>query len=44
VIGPGQVTDAYLVGLTRHPGARLATFDRELAPAAADVATLIALA
>jgi toxin-antitoxin system PIN domain toxin len=44
VLGPGQVTDAYLVGLTRHPGARLATFDRDLAQEAADVATLVALA
>jgi predicted nucleic acid-binding protein len=44
VLGPGQVTDAYLVGLTRHQGALLATFDRDLAQEAADVATLIPLA
>lgn len=31
VIGHRQVTDAYLVGLARHRGALLATFDRGLA-------------
>lgn len=43
VLGHAQVTDTYLVALARHHGARLATFDRELALEAPDIATLIAL-
>jgi uncharacterized protein len=31
IIGHRQVTDAYLVALARHHGARLATLDRGLA-------------
>ncbi|MEI4271388.1 TA system VapC family ribonuclease toxin [Klenkia sp. LSe6-5] len=41
VLGHGQVTDAYLAGLARARGARLATLDAGLAAAAADVAVLI---
>ena len=31
IIGPQQVTDAYLVTLAKHHGSRLATFDKSLA-------------
>ncbi|MDR2347372.1 MAG: PIN domain-containing protein [Bifidobacteriaceae bacterium] len=41
VIGHRQVTDAYLAGLARHRGARLATLDAGLAAVHADVAELI---
>lgn len=44
VVGHRQVTDAYLAGLARHHGGRLATFDQGLAQQAADVATLIPIA
>jgi toxin-antitoxin system PIN domain toxin len=41
VLGHGQVTDAYLAGLARSRGGRLATLDRGLAAAAPDVAALV---
>ena len=41
VLGHGQVTDAYLVALTRKHDGRLATLDRGLAALYADVAALI---
>ena len=41
VHGPRQVTDAYLVGLAKSHGARLATFDRGLALTAPDAVHLI---
>jgi toxin-antitoxin system PIN domain toxin len=41
VIGHRQVTDAYLAGLSRARGGRLATFDRGLALLHPDVALLI---
>ncbi len=41
VYGHRQVTDAYLVQLARARGGRVATFDRGLAAAAADVADLL---
>lgn len=41
VIGHRQVTDAYLAGLARRRGARLATFDQGLAKQHADVAELV---
>jgi len=43
VFGHADVTDTYLVALARHQRSRLATFDRELAQEASDIATLIAL-
>ncbi|MGC2191321.1 MAG: TA system VapC family ribonuclease toxin [Candidatus Dormiibacterota bacterium] len=43
IFGHSQVTDAYLVALTRNHHARLATFDRDLAKRAPEVATLISL-
>jgi hypothetical protein len=43
VLGHAHVTDAYLVALARHKRSRLATFDRDLALAAPDCATLIPL-
>jgi predicted nucleic acid-binding protein len=43
VIGHRQVTDAYLVALTRkHVGARLATFDQGLVKTYPDLAVLVA--
>jgi predicted nucleic acid-binding protein len=41
VVGHRQVTDAYLAGLARARGGRLATLDRGLALLQADVAVLI---
>jgi len=41
VIGHRQVTDAYLVQLARAHGARLATFDRDLAGLHSDIVELI---
>ncbi|MGQ0678136.1 MAG: TA system VapC family ribonuclease toxin [Actinomycetota bacterium] len=41
VVGHRQVTDAYLAGLARHRGGRLATLDRGLAAAHPDVAHLL---
>lgn len=41
VRGHRQVTDAYLAGLARHHGGRLATFDRGLALAQPDVVDLV---
>ena len=41
VIGHRQVTDAYLAGLARDRGGRLATFDRGLAQLHSDVADLV---
>lgn len=41
VVAHGQVTDAYLAGLARAHGGRLATLDRALAVTASDVAELI---
>ena len=41
VLGHGQVTDAYLVALTRKHDGRLATLDRGLAALHVDVAELI---
>ncbi|CCG01304.1 TA system VapC family ribonuclease toxin [Blastococcus saxobsidens] len=41
VVGHRQVTDAYLAGLTRSRGGRLATFDRALAALHDDVAMLL---
>ena len=42
VIGPRQVTDAYLAQLARANGGRLATFDQGLAELHNDVAELVA--
>lgn len=44
VVGHRQVTDAYLAGLARARGARLATFDAGLAASHADVADRIPVA
>jgi uncharacterized protein len=41
VMGHRQVTDAYLAGLARSKGGRIATFDTGLASAHSDVAVLI---
>jgi toxin-antitoxin system PIN domain toxin len=41
VVGPRQVTDAYLAALARHHGGRLATLDRGLAALHRDVAELV---
>jgi uncharacterized protein len=41
VVGHAQVTDAYLVALARHHGARLATFDGGLARSHSDAVELI---
>lgn len=41
VVGHKQVTDAYLAGLTRSHGGRLATFDRALGVLHDDVALLL---
>lgn len=41
VIGHRQVTDAYLAGLARHRGGRLATFDRGLAALHPDVVVAV---
>ena len=41
VIGHRQVTDAYLVSLTRARDGRLATFDQGLAKLHADVVNLV---
>ncbi|MGH9294383.1 MAG: TA system VapC family ribonuclease toxin [Acidimicrobiales bacterium] len=41
VIGHRQVSDAYLAGLARRQGGRLATFDRGLAALHDDVAELV---
>lgn len=41
VVGHRQVTDAYLAGLARHHGGRLATLDAGLAALHPDVATLL---
>lgn len=41
VLGHSQATDAYLAGLAKHHGGRLATFDRGLAALHADCAELI---
>ncbi|CAN5293678.1 type II toxin-antitoxin system ribonuclease VapC29 [soil metagenome] len=41
VIGHRQVTDAYLAGLARHVGGRLATLDGGLAAAHPDVVDLL---
>lgn len=41
VIGHRQVTDAYLAGLARHRGGRLATLDGSLASLHPDVASLV---
>lgn len=41
VIGHRQVTDAYLAGLARANGGRLATFDQGLAQSHHDVAVLV---
>jgi predicted nucleic acid-binding protein len=41
VVGHRQVTDAYLAGLARHRGGRLATFDQGLAALHPDVALLV---
>jgi uncharacterized protein len=41
VIGHRQVTDAYLAGLARHHGGRIATFDIGLASSHSDVTDLI---
>lgn len=40
-VGHRQVTDCYLAALARGQGGQLATFDRGLAAAHADVATLV---
>ena len=42
VVGHRQVTDAYLAGLARARGGRLATFDRGLAAVHPDVTDLVA--
>ena len=42
VVGHRQVTDAYLAGLARHRGARLATFDQGLAAVHPDIAVPVA--
>jgi uncharacterized protein len=42
VIGHRQVTDAYLAGLAKAKGAKLATFDRGLAALRPDVVCLVA--
>jgi toxin-antitoxin system PIN domain toxin len=42
VVGHRQVTDAYLAGLARHRGGRLATLDRGLAALHPDVTLLAA--
>lgn len=41
VVGHRQVTDAYLAGLARHHGVKLATLDRGLAALHDDVAVLV---
>jgi uncharacterized protein len=41
IVGHRQVTDAYLAGLARSHGGRLATFDSGLAALHADVADLL---
>lgn len=41
VVGHRQVTDAYLAGLARARGGRLATFDRGLAAVHPDVTALV---
>ena len=41
VLGHRQVTDAYLAGLARHHGGKLATFDRGLGALHADVAVAL---
>ena len=41
VVGHKQVTDAYLAGLTRSRGGRLATLDRALAYLHDDIASLL---
>lgn len=41
VLGHRQVTDAYLVGLARHRGGRVVTFDRGLAATHPDAVTLL---
>jgi toxin-antitoxin system PIN domain toxin len=41
VIGHRQVTDAYLAGLARHFGGKLASFDKGLASLHSDVVELI---
>lgn len=41
VIGPSQITDAYLAGLARANDTRLATLDRGLAAVHVDVAELV---
>lgn len=43
VMGHRQVTDAYLAGLARHHGGRLATLDRGLASLHEDVTELISV-
>lgn len=42
VFGHRQVTDAYLAGLARHRGARLASLDRALVALHPDVGVLVA--
>ncbi|MFN0089826.1 MAG: TA system VapC family ribonuclease toxin [Acidimicrobiales bacterium] len=44
VIGHRQVTDAYLVALARHEGARVVTFDRGLAALHGDAVHLLGAA
>lgn len=41
VVGHRQVTDAYLAGLARHRGERVATLDRGLLALAPDVTVLV---
>jgi uncharacterized protein len=41
VMGHRQITDAYLAGLARRHGGRLASFDRGLAALHADVVVLV---
>jgi predicted nucleic acid-binding protein len=41
ILGHQQITDAYLAGLARHHGLKLATFDHGLVVTHADVAVLV---
>lgn len=41
ILGHQQITDAYLAGLARHHGLKLATLDQGLAVTHADIAVLV---
>lgn len=41
ILGHQQITDAYLAGLARHHGLKLATFDQVLVVTHPDVAVLV---